>query len=106
MTEYFESVDGDTVTNPLNTHGIIPDDYTNGEIEWQTGVSPSLLLDVAKLVEFCYRDTRTVDVGLVGKPEEPDAAPAIVIGDAHEDDRYIMLAAKQDCAAGSRGGSE
>jgi len=105
MTEYFESAEDDAVTDRLNTHGIVPADYPRTETNWKTGVSPTLLREVAELVEFCYPDTRTVDVGLVEHPGDPDAAPGIVIGDP-DDDRYVMLAAKQDCEAGARGGDD
>lgn len=103
MVEYYESVDYDAVTDALNTHGIVTDEFLAAGVDWETGVSPSLLRDVANLVEFCYPDTRTVDVGLAEQPDNPDAAPAIVIG-RPEDDRYVMLAAKQTCHAGDFGG--
>jgi len=105
MVEYYESVAHDAVTDRLNTHGVVSEEFFSEDepVEWKTGVSPSLLRDVADLVEFCYPDMRTVDVGLVKPPQDPDAAPALVFGDA-DDDRYVMLAAKQDCEAGARGG--
>ena len=105
MTEYNQLVDHDAVADRLNTHGIVSEEFLAEDtgIEWVSGVSPSLLRDVADLVEFCYPDTRTVDVGLVAQPNSPEAAPALVFGDP-DDDRYVMLAAKQDCKAGARGG--
>ena len=93
MVAYSESTDDDTITDFLNTHGVVPADFPEREIDWETGMSPSVLRDAADLVEFCYPDMRTVAVGLV-ESSDNDAGPALVIGEPG-DDRYVMIAAKR-----------
>jgi len=105
MTEYHEFRDGSAVTDSLHTNGIVSEDFFDDghTINWQTGVSPSILRDIADLAEFCYGAERDpIDVGLVESPHDDERVPVLVLGRA-EDDRYVMAAPRQDCHVGPNG---
>ena len=103
MTEYHAHRDDDTVTDVAATHGIVSEELfgEDAEIDWETGVNPQILRDVADLIEFCYPDeSDALDIGLVSSQYAPDRnPPAVVVGRA-DDDRYIMAAPRLDCRAG------
>jgi len=71
MTEYHENAEGTAVVDALHTNGIVSEEFFEDEtvINWQTGVSPSILRDIADLAEFCYGHGRKpIDVGFVESP--------------------------------------
>lgn len=100
MTDYQE-LDG-AVSNASNTVGIKPtSDFTKSDaIEWQTGIHPKLLLELAELVRFCYPDTDQLDVGFASSPETE--VPALVVGEAGSD-RVLMASPRLDCEAAKAG---
>jgi len=98
MTEYFDNDNG-VISDNLQTHGIVSQEYLEPHhtgVEWQTAMSPRGLRDLADLMEFCYPDASSLDVGLLEPYDQTaDDPPALVIGKA-EDNQQLMLCPRTD----------
>ena len=95
MTRYHEFEQ--SVTDIASTHGIVDRDYVEvTEYEWVTAMSPTILRQLAELIEFCHGNDDVVEIGLV-EPfgENDDAPPALLVGNP-DNDRFLMASPRTD----------
>lgn len=103
MTQYFYHDDIAAITDAAQTHGIVSAEFfedTDG-VNWQTGVNPRILRQMADLIEFCYGGDPydALDVGLAPSQwDDERRPPALVVGYA-DDDQYVVAAPRLDCRA-------
>ena len=96
MVEYHD--DGDRITDMLDTHGIVSQEYLDEgdvDIEWVSAFSPRILRQTAELIEFCYPDAKSVDVGFIDSPNMTNNSRGMIVGKAGGD-RFVAIAERTD----------